>query len=128
MKFSLEAPTDNNLINTYDDHSIVVRTINGLRTYHIDSGVIITPENIVTEADIKSIEQFTVSDVNYYDTFDPEVAILSQKLAERLKPEIMVEFSKRSIGVEMMAIGAACRTYNLLVAEGRRVILVLQPA
>jgi uncharacterized protein len=37
----------------------------------------------------------------------------------------MIEFYAQAIGVECMPLGAACRTYNLLVAEDRNVVLVV---
>jgi uncharacterized protein len=42
-------------------------------------------------------------------------------------PEPSVHFAllERGIGVEVMDTGAACRTYNILVAEGRNVVAAL---
>ncbi len=34
----------------------------------------------------------------------------------------------RKVGLEVMDLGAACRTYNILVQEDRRVAAVLFPA
>jgi uncharacterized protein len=34
---------------------------------------------------------------------------------------------ERGIGVEVMATAAACRTYNVLLGEGRRVVALLLP-
>ena len=38
-----------------------------------------------------------------------------------LEPPVYAFLYKHGIGFEMMAIGAACRTYNILISEGRRV-------
>ncbi|MCP4328082.1 MAG: hypothetical protein GY791_06560 [Alphaproteobacteria bacterium] len=40
-------------------------------------------------------------------------------------PSIAHEFSAGQIALEMMDTGAACRTYNLLLADGRRVAAAL---
>lgn len=48
------------------------------------------------------------------------MAFLSQELRNALK--------ERGISVDVMDTGAACRTYNVLMAEGRRVAAVLFPA
>jgi len=36
-------------------------------------------------------------------------------------------FLERGIGIEVMELGAACRTYNVLVGDGRRVVAILFP-
>lgn len=44
-----------------------------------------------------------------------------------LKPQIRAAFKARGMSVDVMDTGAACRTYNVLMAEGRRVAAVLLP-
>ena len=39
--------------------------------------------------------------------------------------EVLKAIAEAGIGLEMMDTGAACRTYNLLLAEGRRVAAAL---
>ena len=41
------------------------------------------------------------------------------------QPEVTAPLLNKNIGVEVMDVGAACRTYNLLVAEGRKVAAAL---
>ena len=62
---------------------------------------------------------------------DPEVLILGTGgRPEPLSPAFLTELTRRGTGVEVMATAAACRTYNILVGEGRRVAagLLLIPA
>ena len=40
-------------------------------------------------------------------------------------PRLFASLAARGIGVETMDVHAACRTYNILVAEGRRVAAAL---
>jgi uncharacterized protein len=44
-----------------------------------------------------------------------------------VKPSLRAALRARGIGVEAMDTGAACRTYNLLLAEDRRVAAALMP-
>ncbi|NOX41343.1 MAG: hypothetical protein GXP05_12790 [Alphaproteobacteria bacterium] len=44
-----------------------------------------------------------------------------------LAPEFLRQFDKLHLGVEPMATPAACRTYNVLLSEGRRVAAALLP-
>lgn len=41
--------------------------------------------------------------------------------------ELMMEFYQRGVGVEVMGSAPACRTFNVLVAESRRVVAALMP-
>ncbi|MCC5989825.1 MAG: Mth938-like domain-containing protein [Pararhodobacter sp.] len=49
----------------------------------------------------------------------PEIAPLPGALRERLEAA--------GLGVEIMASPAACRTYNVLLSEGRRIAVALLP-
>ena len=59
----------------------------------------------------------------------PEVVVLSTG-ARQVFPRaaLRAEFATRKIGLEVMEIGAACRTYNVLVGEERRVLAAISAA
>ncbi len=61
--------------------------------------------------------------------YQPEVLLLASgpRLTWPPKPA-MARLAASGVGFEVMALGAACRTYNVLASEGRRVVagLVLQ--
>lgn len=42
-------------------------------------------------------------------------------------PALRIDLKQAGLSVEVMETGAACRTYNVLMAEGRRVIAALLP-
>ena len=44
-----------------------------------------------------------------------------------LRPELKKALSEKGLPVDVMDTGAACRTYNVLMAEGRRVAAALLP-
>lgn len=125
MKFSLEAPNDANRIHSYDDNGVVIKHNQSTQYYATKSTLIITPNQIINDCSMSDITGLTASDISYLASLQAEVVLFSVKTNKRLSPQMMVEFSRQAIGVEMMALGAACRTYNLLVSEGRRVVLVL---
>ena len=53
----------------------------------------------------------------------PEVVVLSTGAKQKFpRAALRAEFATRRIGLEVMEIGAACRTYNVLVGEERRVL------
>ena len=56
----------------------------------------------------------------------PDVVILGTGARQRfVHPRLIASLVGRRIGVECMDNKAACRTYNILMGEGRRVVLAL---
>ncbi|MDL2355623.1 MAG: Mth938-like domain-containing protein [Pseudomonadota bacterium] len=56
----------------------------------------------------------------------PDVVILGTGARQRfVHPRLIASLSERRIGVECMDNQAACRTYNILMGEGRKVTLAL---
>jgi len=57
---------------------------------------------------------------------EPELVLLGTGARQRF-PELSfgARFLRASVGFEVMDTGAACRTFNVLVAEGRRVAALL---
>ena len=59
-------------------------------------------------------------------TLQPELVIIGTGNKQHFpKPELMKALISAKIGFEIMDSQAACRTYNILVGEGRRVLLAL---
>ena len=55
--------------------------------------------------------------------YDPEIVLLGS--GERLQwpdPSLTGQLLEKGIGVEVMDTGAACRTFNILIAERRNVV------
>ncbi|NBO04695.1 MAG: hypothetical protein EBV16_11005, partial [Betaproteobacteria bacterium] len=58
----------------------------------------------------------------------PDLVILGTGAQQRfLHPRLASQIATRGIGLECMATPAACRTYNILMAEGRKVLAALLP-
>jgi uncharacterized protein len=56
----------------------------------------------------------------------PEVVLLGTGATQRFAhPRLTAALAARRIGVETMDTGAACRTYNILMSEGRKVLAAL---
>jgi uncharacterized protein len=56
----------------------------------------------------------------------PEIVVLSTGVRQQFpRAALRAEFATRKIGLEVMEIGAACRTYNVLVGEERRVLAAI---
>ena len=59
---------------------------------------------------------------------DPEVVIIGTGSRHVFPPPgLLAPLVRDGIGVEIMSTSAACRTYNILSAEGRKVVALLLP-
>lgn len=129
MKFSQDIISDINRIHAYDEKSVTIQTRNNTDLVVISNNFIVDSQNIIQDSPVNLIVNFTGNDVNYFKSLGVEVLLLSHSLsvniATQLKPDVLIAFSQCAIGVEQMALGPACRTYNLLISEGRQVALVV---
>jgi uncharacterized protein len=59
---------------------------------------------------------------------DPQIVLIGGDTAwcQQWQP-LRSRFTARQIGLEWMDLGAACRTYNVLAQEDRRVVALLRP-
>lgn len=58
--------------------------------------------------------------------YKPELILLGCGKQHRLPhPRLLSALAKFQIGVEIMSTHAACRTYNILMAEGRQILAAL---
>ncbi len=56
----------------------------------------------------------------------PDLLLIGSGMQHRfLPPRLLAEIASEKTGVEYMSTPAACRTFNLLLSEGRRVALAL---
>ncbi len=72
--------------------------------------------------------EFRVADFDFVlSSLEPPITLLLGTGAEQVWPaaEIYEAFAKANIGLEPMSTGAAARTYNILVAEKRRIAAAL---
>jgi uncharacterized protein len=74
----------------------------------------------------QSIEAVTSSDVEIIAALKPEIVLVGSGPAFRFPdPAALAPLYAARIGVEVMDTQAACRTYNILIAEGRDVVAAL---
>ena len=66
------------------------------------------------------------NDFTFLTTLKAEIVLLGTGARQRFPhPRLTAELAKAGIGVEVMDLQAACRTYNILVAEERKVAAAL---
>jgi len=118
MRFTQDSFAGNS-IRAYSDGEI---TLNN-RT--ISQSVVITPDSIHSW-EPRNIDELTAAHIEWLCELDPEIVIIGTGRQLRFPPPALTAvLQMRGIGVEVMAHDAACRTFNVLLAEDRRVVAAL---
>lgn len=116
MKFHLLAASGQNLFSGYDANSV---TVNQRR---FEKSLIVLPDRIVEDWGVTSFETLTAEHFATILSLEPEIVLLGTGATFRFPhPRLTRGLTEAQIGLETMDTFAACRTYNILMAEGRRV-------
>jgi uncharacterized protein len=88
--------------------------------------VILSASTVVSVPEIRGISDLAAFDGSRILALDPELVLLGTG-ARQIFPaaSFRAQFLSAGIGFEAMDTGAACRTFNVLVAEQRRVVALL---
>ena len=88
--------------------------------------LIISAETIVSDWTVIDPNRLTLADLEPALALEPELVIVGAG-DSRVPPDIdlMQALAELAIGLEFMQTSAACRTFNVLVHEGRRVAAAL---
>ena len=118
MKLQLENPAGTNLVRSYGPGQLRIDE----RTY--STSLIVTATAIIWRP--TTAQELTSADLEPLLGLGPEVVLLGTGARQRF-PDVQVLriLHEQRIGVEVMDTSAACRTYNVLVTEGRSVAAAL---
>mgnify|MGYP001817304165 FL=1 len=122
MEFNLEIPENQFFIRSISEHGIRVHDQLFKKPF------IISGQRIIPEWDVESVEDMDEESLQKIFDLEPEVILIGTGDTQVfLQPAIQIHFFRRSIGFEVMTTDAACRTFNVLVSEGRKVVAALLP-
>lgn len=120
MKFHLDVPGGVNLIRGYGPGQLRVND-----QVHAGS-VILTATTTVAPWRPTSAQDLTPEDLAPVIELGVEVLLLGTGARQHFpEPHVLRFLYERKIGTEVMDTSAACRTFNVLVAEGRPVAAAL---
>jgi uncharacterized protein len=92
----------------------------------ICSSVIVTPERIIRDWLPASFGELEPRHMARLQELQPEVIVLGTGIRLCFPgAEFTADLLSRGIGVEIMDTNAACRTYNILLSDDRRVVAAL---
>jgi len=120
LKLQAERIDGTNAISRHGPDGVIV---NGVQHTH---SVIVPWTGDVTAWPVTSFEQLAPDHFAALAGFKPELVIFgSGKRIRFAAPALLRPLMDQRIGVETMDTAAACRTYNVLLAEGRNVVAAL---
>lgn len=119
MKFHLQTPAAN-VVTGFGEGWVRI----GADEYR--EGVVILPDRVVTGWASAGFDALAAEDLAQLLALEPEIVLLGTGARQRFPhPRLLAPLNEKRIGVEVMDTRAACRTFNILVAEGRRVAAAL---
>lgn len=120
MQFTLDARGDVNLVRGYAPGAVRVGDRVLKKPFIVAADALITDWNVPSAAQLDAEHLAPVFDLH------PEVVLLGTGASQRFpSARVREAFTARGVGLETMDLGAACRTYNILVQEERRVVALL---
>lgn len=120
MKFTLDNASGANLIRGY--------SASGIRVGEqlLTASCIVTADRLISDFAPQSFAELAPEHLGVLLELAPEVVLLGSGMVQRFAPAAVRQgLAARGIGLESMELGAACRTFNVLVQEERRVAAAL---
>jgi uncharacterized protein len=92
----------------------------------ITTSVIITPSQLITDWPPQTVDALKKNSFSLVASLKPDVLLIGTGSTHVfLNIELYGDLINQGIGVEVMSTSAACRTFNALSAENRRVAAAL---
>lgn len=120
MKLHSDLSDSSLRITAYDASSVAI----GER--QITSTFVITPEDLLIDLPEVIVQNLSWTALSVLHDLELEILLVGTGSRQLFAcSEFYVELSRRRIGLEVMTSPAACRTFNILAAENRRVAALI---
>lgn len=120
MQLTLDHPLGNYQIRSYQPGNIQVNE------EFFRHSIIVSPERLITYWPPQSLAEITIEHLAIILDLNPDVVLLGSGITCTFPDNcLLTRFYEQQIGIEVMDTGSACRTYNVLAAEGRQVVAAL---
>ncbi|MFZ4536526.1 Mth938-like domain-containing protein [Propionivibrio sp.] len=116
MKLQIAQTEGWNVFTAYGEGYVSVNAIRHTRN------LVVLPDRLIPDWTQSTFETLSVADFEFLATLDTEIILLGTGNQLRFPPpELMRPLMQARKGLEVMDIQAVCRTYNVLISEGRKV-------
>jgi len=120
MQFTEDSTSGINVIRAYGNGELRVNE----HVYR--GGVILSAATVITDANVQNLDDLLALGRSRVLALEPEVVLLGTGARQVFPaPSFGAQFLRAGIGFEVMDTSAACRTFNVLVGEQRRVAAIL---
>jgi uncharacterized protein len=120
LKLHLESRTALNTFTGYGEGYVMV---NGAR---LERSVVVLPDRLVPDWPPNAFDELAPEHFAALQGLGCEIVLLGTGNRQRFPgAEVIAPLLRAGIGVEVMDLQAACRTYNILMAEQRKVAAAL---
>jgi uncharacterized protein len=120
VKLQRETQSGVNLFTGYGAGYVLVNQV------RYETHLIVLPDRIIGDWNVPGFAGLTAAHFDYLVSLKPEIVLLGTGATLRFPaPALSRCLTDAHIGLEVMDTSAACRTYNILSAEGRKVLAAL---
>lgn len=120
MKLELNSTSETYVIRAYGPGRVVVNR------RELTGSLILTPDTIVTDWPPRRFEELSARHFEQVAELGCDIVLFGSGGRQRFPDTaLLAALLERGTGVEVMDTAAACRTYNILAAEGRSVAAAL---
>jgi uncharacterized protein len=117
MKLHLAQQTDDHRFTGYGAGYVAVNHT------RYEKSLVVMADRVIEGTLPAGVAGLTSSHFEFLLGLDPEIVLLGTGTSLRFPaPELSRCLPAAGVGLESMSTSAACRTYNILIAEGRRVL------
>jgi uncharacterized protein len=120
MRFTEDINPAINVIRSYNDGELRINA------QSIREAVILSATQLLIEPGLRGVADLGESAHARLMSLEPELVLIGTGQRQQFPDSAFgAQFLRAGVGYEVMDTGAACRTFNVLVSEGRRVAAVL---
>ena len=120
MKLQTAQTEGQNVVTAYGDDYVSVNAVRHT------SNLIVFPDRIIPGWTSATFATLVLADFELLAALDSEIILLGTGKQLRFpRPELMQPLIEAQKGLEVMDMPAACRTFNVLISEGRKVAAAL---
>ncbi len=120
MKLHLANFTSQYIFTGYGDGYVLINQV------RFEKSLIVLPDHLIEDWPIFSVSQLEAQHFENLLLLSPEIVILGTGAKHQFPDQsLLSQLIKSGMGIEIMDTKACCRTYNILVEEGRRVAAAL---
>jgi uncharacterized protein len=120
LKLHLSGSAGQNMFTGYGDGYVIVNQA------RYEQNLIVLPDRIIEQWEVSSFDQLAAENFDFLLSLQPEMVLFGTGKTLRFPhPRLTRSLVESGVGIEVMDTNAACRTFNILTAEERRVAAAL---